>query len=139
MPRALVLEGPRAVRLLDEAPRAVGDRDVRVRALVSGISIGTELSLYRGTSAFADRMFDRDLRAFVRPDPPRPAYPATMGYEMLGVVEEVGSGVTELEPGDHVHAGPPHREEAVLKPRHGGPRDLPAHPAAGRDCRRARP
>ena len=82
MPRALVLEGPRAVRLLDEAPRAVGDRDVRVRALVSGISIGTELSLYRGTSAFADRMFDRDLRAFVRPDPPRPAYPATMGYEL---------------------------------------------------------
>jgi 2-desacetyl-2-hydroxyethyl bacteriochlorophyllide A dehydrogenase len=102
------------VRLLDEAPRAVGDRDVRVRALVSGISIGTELSLYRGTSAFADRVFDRDLRAFVRPDPPRPAYPATMGYEMLGVVEEVGRGVTHLEPGDLVHAGTPHREEAVL-------------------------
>jgi 2-desacetyl-2-hydroxyethyl bacteriochlorophyllide A dehydrogenase len=100
--------------LLDEAPRAVGDRDVRVRALVSGISIGTELSLYRGTSAFADRVFDRDLRAFVRPDPPRPAYPATMGYEMLGVVEEVGRGVVHLQPGDLVHAGTPHREEAVL-------------------------
>jgi 2-desacetyl-2-hydroxyethyl bacteriochlorophyllide A dehydrogenase len=100
--------------LLDEAPRAVGERDVRVRAIVSGISIGTELSLYRGTSAFADRVFDRDLRAFVRPDPPRPAYPATMGYEMLGVVEEVGPGVGHLHPGDLVHAGTPHREEAVL-------------------------
>jgi 2-desacetyl-2-hydroxyethyl bacteriochlorophyllide A dehydrogenase len=114
VPRALVLEGPRAVRLLDEAPRPVGDRDVRVRALMSGISIGTELGLYRGTSAFADRVFDRDLRAFIRPDPPRPAYPATMGYEMLGVVEDVGPGVTHLRPGDLVHAGTPHREEAVL-------------------------
>jgi 2-desacetyl-2-hydroxyethyl bacteriochlorophyllide A dehydrogenase len=100
--------------LLDEAPRAVGERDVRVRALMSGISHGTELSLYRGTSAFTDRIFDRNLRAFVRPDPPRLTYPATMGYEMLGVVEDVRSTVNHLKPGDLVHAGTPHREEAVL-------------------------
>ena len=64
--------------------RASAPRESACKALVSGISHGTELSLYRGTSAFADRVFDRDLRAFVRPDPPRPVYPATLGYELVG-------------------------------------------------------
>ena len=90
----LLLEGPRTLRLRDEpraGPRAA--RDPRAGRCVSGISHGTELSLYRGTSAFADRVFDRDLRAFVRPDPPRPPYPATLGYELVGTVEEAGTDV----------------------------------------------
>jgi 2-desacetyl-2-hydroxyethyl bacteriochlorophyllide A dehydrogenase len=112
--RALVLDGPRTLRLRDEEPPLVGPRDVRIRALVSGISHGTELNLYRGSSAFADRVFDRDLRAFVRPDPPRSTYPAMLGYELVGVIEHAGSEVTEVQVGDLVHAGAPHAEEAVL-------------------------
>jgi 2-desacetyl-2-hydroxyethyl bacteriochlorophyllide A dehydrogenase len=112
--RALLLEGPRTLRLRDEEAPGLRPREIRVRALVSGISHGTELNLYRGTSAFADRVFDRDLRAFVRPDPPRPAYPATLGYELVGTVDEVGAEVRELQPGDLVHVGAPHRDEAVL-------------------------
>jgi 2-desacetyl-2-hydroxyethyl bacteriochlorophyllide A dehydrogenase len=112
--RALLLEGPRTLRLRDEDAPGLGPREIRVRALVSGISHGTELNLYRGTSAFADRSFDRDLRAFVRADPPRPAYPATLGYELVGTVDEIGAEVRELQPGDLVHVGAPHRDEAVL-------------------------
>jgi threonine dehydrogenase-like Zn-dependent dehydrogenase len=100
--------------LQDEDVAGLGPREIRVRALVSGISHGTELNLFRGTSAFADRVFDRDLRAFVRPDPPRPAYPATLGYELVGTVGEIGAEVRELQPGDLVHVGAPHRDEAVL-------------------------
>jgi 2-desacetyl-2-hydroxyethyl bacteriochlorophyllide A dehydrogenase len=114
VPRALVLEGPRSLSLRDEETPDLGPRDVRVRALVSGVSLGTELSLYRGSSAFAEREFDRDLRAFVRPDPPRALYPAPLGYEMVGRVEAVGDAVNELRPGDLVHAGAPHSEVAVL-------------------------
>lgn len=114
MARALLLEGPRTLRLQDEDAPGLGPREFRVRSLVSGISHGTELNLYRGTSAFADRVFDRDLRAFVRPDPPRPAYPAMLGYELVGTVDEVGAEVRELQPGDLVHVGAPHRDEAVL-------------------------
>ena len=114
MARALLLEGPRTLRLRDDDAAGLGPREIRVRALVSGISHGTELNLYRGTSAFADRVFDRDLRAFVRPDPPRPAYPATLGYELVGTVDEIGAEVRELQPGDLVHVGAPHRDEAVL-------------------------
>jgi threonine dehydrogenase-like Zn-dependent dehydrogenase len=102
------------VRLRDEDAAGLGPREIRVRALVSGISHGTELSNYRGTSPFADRVFDRDLRAFVRPDPPRPAYPAVLGYELVGIVDEIGAEVHELQPGDLVHVGAPHRDEAVL-------------------------
>jgi 2-desacetyl-2-hydroxyethyl bacteriochlorophyllide A dehydrogenase len=113
--RALVLEGPRTLRLRDEeAPARLGPREVRVRALQSGISHGTELNLYRGTSAFADRAFDRELRAFVSPDAPQQLYPAMLGYELVGTVEEVGQQVGELRPGDRVHVGVPHRDEAVV-------------------------
>lgn len=114
MPRALVLEGPRLLRLRDEDSPALGPRDVRVRALTSGVSLGTELSLYRGSSAFAEREFDRELRAFVRPESPRSLYPASLGYEMVGRVEAVGDAVHELRAGDLVHAGAPHAETAVL-------------------------
>jgi threonine dehydrogenase-like Zn-dependent dehydrogenase len=100
--------------LRDEDAPGLGPREIRVRSVISGISHGTELNLYRGTSAFADRVFDRDLRAFVTPDPPRPAYPATLGYELVGTVDEIGAEVRELQPGDLVHVGAPHREQAVL-------------------------
>jgi 2-desacetyl-2-hydroxyethyl bacteriochlorophyllide A dehydrogenase len=112
--RALVLEGPRNLRLRADDAAELGPRDVRVRTLLSGVSHGTALNLYRGTSAFADREFDWDLRGFVRPQPPRPTYPAVLGYELVGTVEETGSEIDELSPGDLVHAGVPHREEAVL-------------------------
>jgi 2-desacetyl-2-hydroxyethyl bacteriochlorophyllide A dehydrogenase len=112
--RALLLEGPRSLRLQEEPEPELGGRAIRVKALVSGISHGTELSLYRGTSAFDERVFDRDLRAFVRPDPPRPTYPATLGYELVGTVEQAGADVHELAPGDLVHVGAPHRDEAIL-------------------------
>jgi threonine dehydrogenase-like Zn-dependent dehydrogenase len=106
--RSLVLEGPRKVRLQADDPLPLGPRDVRVRAILSGISHGTELNLYRGGSPFADRTFDRELRAFVRPDPSRPTYPSPLGYELVGVVEETGAAVDELDIGDLVHAGVPH-------------------------------
>lgn len=112
--RALLLDAPRAVRLHDEPSRDLGPREIRVRALLSGVSHGTELSLYRGTSAFDERVFDRDLRAFVRPEAARSTYPATLGYELVGRVEEVGAAVAELRVGELVHVGAPHRDEAVL-------------------------
>jgi 2-desacetyl-2-hydroxyethyl bacteriochlorophyllide A dehydrogenase len=112
--RALLLDAPRTLRLDDQPAPGLGPRDVRVTALLSGISHGTELNLYRGTSAFAERVFDRELRAFVAPDPPRPTYPATLGYELVGRVQETGAAVTELAPGDLVHVGVPHRDEATF-------------------------
>ena len=95
MARALELDEPPSLRLCDAPPAVLAPRGIRVKALLSGVSHGTELSLYRGTSAFADRVFDRGLRAFVMPDTPSATYPATLGYELVGQVEEAGEDVHE--------------------------------------------
>src|SRR5215217_8029748 len=108
MPRTLVLDGPHRLRLADHPTRALRPGEIRLRARLSGISHGTELSLYRGTSAFADKVFDRGLRAFVAPPAGSvSAYPVTLGYEMVSEVVEVGSAVTEVQIGDLVHTGTP--------------------------------
>jgi 2-desacetyl-2-hydroxyethyl bacteriochlorophyllide A dehydrogenase len=115
MSRTLVLDGPRQLRLAEQPSRSLDTGEVRLRARLSGISHGTELSLYRGTSAFADKVFDRGLRAFVEPPAgSASAYPVTLGYEMISQVVEVGQGVTEVTVGDLVHTGTPHQEETVL-------------------------
>jgi 2-desacetyl-2-hydroxyethyl bacteriochlorophyllide A dehydrogenase len=115
MPRTLVLDGPRQLRLSDQPARPLRPGEIRLRARLSGISHGTELSLYRGTSAFTDKVFDRGLRAFVEPPAGSAAtYPVTLGYEMVAEVLEVAPDVTEVRVGDLVHTGTPHQEETVL-------------------------
>jgi 2-desacetyl-2-hydroxyethyl bacteriochlorophyllide A dehydrogenase len=115
MPRTLVLDGPRQLHLSDQPARPLRPGEIRLRALLSGISHGTELSLYRGTSAFTDKVFDRGLRAFVEPPAgSAAAYPVTLGYEMVGKVTEVAPDVHEVAVGDLVHTGTPHQEETVL-------------------------
>jgi 2-desacetyl-2-hydroxyethyl bacteriochlorophyllide A dehydrogenase len=115
MPRTLVLDGPRRLRLSEQPTRELRPGEIRLRAQLSGISHGTELSLYRGTSTFTDKVFDRGLRAFVEPPAGSAAtYPVTLGYEMVGQVLEVAPDVTEVRVGDLVHTGTPHQEETVL-------------------------
>src|ERR687890_280727 len=115
VPRSLVLDGPRQLRLADQPSRPLRPGEVRLRARMSGISHGTELNLYRGTSAFTDKVFDRGLRAFVAPAAgSASAYPVTLGYEMVSEVVEVGPEVTAVKVGDLVHTGTPHQEETVL-------------------------
>ena len=115
MPRVLVLDGPRQLRLAEQPMRRLSSGEIRLRGLLSGISHGTELSLYRGTSAFSDRVFDRGLRAFVDPQAgSASAYPVTLGYEMVSEVVETAADTTQVRVGDLVHTGTPHQEETVL-------------------------
>jgi 2-desacetyl-2-hydroxyethyl bacteriochlorophyllide A dehydrogenase len=115
VPRALVLEGIRRLRLVEQRSAPLLAGEARLRSRLSGISHGTELSLYRGTSAFTDKVFDRGLRAFVTPHAgSASAYPVTLGYEMVSEVVEVAPDVTAVRVGDLVHTGTPHQEETVL-------------------------
>jgi hypothetical protein len=95
--RTLVLDGPRRLRLSEHPSRLLRPGEIRLRARLSGISHGTELSLYRGISAFTDKVFDRGLRAFVAPHAGSAAtYPVMLGYEMASEVVEVAPDVTEV-------------------------------------------
>jgi 2-desacetyl-2-hydroxyethyl bacteriochlorophyllide A dehydrogenase len=113
VPRELLVTGPKASSLVQYDERPLGPDDVRAAALVSGISHGTELQLWRGTSSFRGRRFDPELRLFVE-DEDDADYPIRIGYEWVGRVQEVGAGVRAVEPGALVHLPRPHAETHVF-------------------------
>ena len=117
MAHTLTLTAPRQLEFTEvDHERALEPGEVRLRSLISAISHGTELNLYRGTSPFGSRTFDRELRAFVGTDgDPRPSYPIAMGYEMVSEVVEVGPGVEQLQPGARVHTGTPHQDATIVR------------------------
>jgi threonine dehydrogenase-like Zn-dependent dehydrogenase len=108
MPRELLLTGVRALALADYDETPLRDGEVRAEAIVSGVSLGTELALYRGESPFRNKRFDLDLRVFV--DDPSSGFPARLGYEWVGRVTEAGAGATAPRVGERIHVTLPHRE-----------------------------
>jgi threonine dehydrogenase-like Zn-dependent dehydrogenase len=113
MPHELLLAAPRSLELVsyDEGPLAPDE--LRAEALVSGISHGTELALYRGVSPFAGKRFDTGLRLFVEDE--RASYPMRLGYEWVGRVVETGAETAEPVAGELVHLALPHRETHTLR------------------------
>jgi 2-desacetyl-2-hydroxyethyl bacteriochlorophyllide A dehydrogenase len=109
MPNELLLTAPRAIAFAPyEDPPLQADQ-VRADAIVSGISHGTEIALYRGASPFAGKHFDVGLRLFEQDVDTEP-YPMRPGYEWVGRVRSVGADVGGIAVGDVVHATLPHRD-----------------------------
>lgn len=77
--------GPEVLRVVEEADPRPGPGEVRVRVLASGVS-------------FTDAL----IRAGTYLGGPKP--PFTPGYELVGVVEELGPGCSSLHEGDRVGA-----------------------------------
>jgi threonine dehydrogenase-like Zn-dependent dehydrogenase len=109
MPHELLLSGPRRIHLSPFSDEPLRDDEARAAAIVSGISHGTELTLWRGVSPFHGLQFDRELRAFVEVGEEK-SYPARLGYEWVGRVLEVGRAVRQVSPGELVHLPRPHAE-----------------------------
>ena len=113
MPNELLITGPRAIAIAPyDDPELRGDQ-VRVDAIASGISHGTEIALYRGVSPFDGKRFDLDLRVFTE-DAEVASYPMRPGYEWVGRVRSVGPEVRRVAPGDVMHLTLPHRETQVV-------------------------
>jgi NADPH:quinone reductase len=77
--------GPEVLRVVEEDEPRPGPGEVRVRVLAAGVS-------------FTDAL----LRAGIYLGGPKP--PFTPGYELVGVVEELGPGCSRLQPGDRIAA-----------------------------------
>jgi 2-desacetyl-2-hydroxyethyl bacteriochlorophyllide A dehydrogenase len=102
--RELWFTAPEQVELRSAPPAVLAAGQVRLRALASGISQGTELLLYRGEGPTP---FDPSL------DPPgAPTYPRRYGYAWVGEVVESRS--TEHSPGARVFALASHADEHCL-------------------------
>jgi 2-desacetyl-2-hydroxyethyl bacteriochlorophyllide A dehydrogenase len=109
MPQELLVTEPRSIALADYEEEPLARNQVRAEAVVSGISHGTELALYRSVSPFDGKRFDTELRLFVE-EAPTQTYPMRLGYEWVGRVVEAGADVADLVPGDLVHLALPHRQ-----------------------------
>jgi NADPH:quinone reductase len=77
--------GPEVVSVVDESNPRTGPGEVRVRVLASGVSLS-----------------DAQMRAGTYLGGPKP--PFTPGYELVGVVDELGEGCSRLRVGDRVGA-----------------------------------
>jgi 2-desacetyl-2-hydroxyethyl bacteriochlorophyllide A dehydrogenase len=125
----LALAAPRQLTYLELPLPPIGEADVVVQTLYSGISHGTEMNVYRGLAPQLSEYFEPVLRLFlpvsqtVQPQPPgrgywKPSdsnwgYPLAYGYANVGRVVECGNSVTSLKKGDLVYAFEPHQNYYV--------------------------
>jgi 2-desacetyl-2-hydroxyethyl bacteriochlorophyllide A dehydrogenase len=109
MPLELLVTGPRSIELAPYEDTPPARNEVRADAILSGISQGTELALFRGVSPFGGKRFDTELRLFFDQEAAG-AYPLRLGYEWVGRVRDAGEEVEEVRAGDLLHLALPHRE-----------------------------
>jgi threonine dehydrogenase-like Zn-dependent dehydrogenase len=106
----VVFSGPQTVGFLQEADRPLKRGEIRYRTLFSGISSGTELTMFRNTNPYLHKRWDKERRIFVQ-DPTHESieYPVTAGYEEVGEVVEHGPGVRRPPLGSLVYGTWGHR------------------------------
>ena len=113
--RSLVLKAPRALAFVDTPDVPLAPDEVRIATLFSGISAGTELTQYRGTSPFMGKHWDEARRLFVEGEASWPYPVANLGYEEVGEIVELGRDITSLSVGQHVYGTWNHRTHHVAK------------------------
>jgi 2-desacetyl-2-hydroxyethyl bacteriochlorophyllide A dehydrogenase len=101
------LAQPRRVELRYEEVAEVGPSDVRIEAIASAISHGTEMLVFRGQVPDALELDLPTLRGSF-------AFPIKYGYASVGRVVEAGAEVRGLTIGDAVFVHHPHQSAYVV-------------------------
>jgi threonine dehydrogenase-like Zn-dependent dehydrogenase len=128
MGSVLVFDAPHTVKIATEEERPLDAQEVRLRTLFSGISAGTELTAYRGTNPYLHKRWDGERRLFVADERTAPQYTLSgWGYEEVGEIVELGSGVADLEVGQRVYGTWGHRTSRVVTADYAHARILPTH------------
>jgi len=104
---ALWFVAPRRLEFRREIVPPPGTGEVRVRALASALSQGTEMLVYRGQVPTDMPLDLPTLRGSF-------AFPLTYGYASVGRVMDVGRGVSGFAPGDAVFVLHPHQSAYVV-------------------------
>jgi len=100
---SIYFTGPQRVELREEELDAPGAGQIQVRSLVSAVSAGTEILVYKGEAPqeMAADSYISALRGSL-------AYPLKYGYSMAGEVIQLGEGVGDEWEGRRVFAFNPH-------------------------------
>ena len=116
MGKVVVIEEPGRIGIhsYPEAPLKAGE--VRLATLYTGISAGTQLTLYRGRNPFIDRVFNRESHLFGPAPEGHSLYPVqgAWGYEEVGRIVETAPDVTDLQAGMRVYGVWGHRTTQVI-------------------------
>lgn len=124
--RALALIAAKTLAFETLALQPLGPSEVRIRTLFSGISAGTELSQYRGTSPFMNRRWNAENRMFLEGEPSWTFPVRNLGYEEVGEVVEVGGAVSAVRVGDRVFGTWGHRTIHTMSEADAAARLVPA-------------
>jgi 2-desacetyl-2-hydroxyethyl bacteriochlorophyllide A dehydrogenase len=108
--RALWFTAPRTAALREETVSSPGPGEVRVEAIASAVSAGTEMLVYRGE-------VPEDLTLDLPTLEGSYAFPIKYGYAAVGNILDTGPGVENLSPGDAVFIHHPHQEVFVVPAR----------------------
>ena len=119
--QTLLFAGPRRIEFGDRTCGPLKPDEVRIQTLYSGISRGTEMTVYRGTSPFYSKVFDPRLHLFRSAEHPSWQYPLEFGYENVGRIVEVGGSVETLGIGDVVFTPTQHTQMLVMSTTQTGP------------------
>lgn len=121
----LTVEEPRRIGRQDLPERGLADDEVRIATLYSGISAGTEMTAYLGSSPYLTKQWDSQARLF-RPGSTSMHYPMpAMGYEEVGRVTEIGSAVSKVKVGQVIWGYWGHRSEHIAREDWAAARILP--------------
>jgi 2-desacetyl-2-hydroxyethyl bacteriochlorophyllide A dehydrogenase len=112
--KILIIEEPRKIRFDSYDERALEPNEVLLRTLFSGISAGTEMTIYRGSNPYAKKRWDSELKLFLNAQHDPRMYPTPLGYEEVGRVVEVGPQVEGLSASDLVYGSWGHRTGVIL-------------------------
>jgi 2-desacetyl-2-hydroxyethyl bacteriochlorophyllide A dehydrogenase len=127
MGEVVIFTAPKTIGFesFDDPP--LGQHEVRLRTLYSGISAGTEMTAYRGSNPYLTKQWDAKNRLFRPTDSPSQPYPLSgWGYEEVGEVIEVSPDVTTLKVGDIVYGTWGHRTQHILQEDYANQRIKPA-------------
>jgi threonine dehydrogenase-like Zn-dependent dehydrogenase len=126
MGKLLRLAAPRTVDIVDDVETPLGPEQVRIHTLFSGISAGTELTMYRGSNPYLSKRWDAARRLFVS-EGAALEYPLDgVGYEEVGRVVELGAQVSSVSHGDVIWGAWGHRGSVVFDEEYAATRKLPA-------------
>jgi threonine dehydrogenase-like Zn-dependent dehydrogenase len=111
----LTIEEAFTVGLVEYPELPLGPDEVRIETLHSGISAGTELTLFRGSNPYLTKSWDGASRLFRGAEStwslPKPA----IGYEEVGRIVECGAAVEGLAEGALVWGAWGHKSSHIAK------------------------
>src|SRR5215213_7424239 len=105
--RALWFTAPRTAALRDETVPSPGPGEVRVGAIASAVSAGTELLVYRGEVSNELPLDLPTLRGSY-------AFPINYGSASVGIIHYVGTASDAVCVGDSDFANHPHQDVFVV-------------------------